>query len=1388
MIIIFFFAPQTTDISSLMIASIFSFQDSKPFLPPSNLPSRVPHFTGRQRECEDIRRHLTSKSTRIVSIWGSPGFGKTSVATEVGHQLQTGGLPVYFFSMRRLLSKAGLTMQLLSFFRRHSTKDQMPQRMSLEDELSLFLSNISGEFVIILDNADDLLESGAPNVKEDFINLLEVILSQFKNLTFLLTTRESLEFMNVHFEGHQAVRIGPLHESFSQTLVGGLLPKATASDCSNIAKLCGFVPLAMKLFCSSIAEDNAQPTQFLVIFKESIEDNLLELLDDSDYPSNLRLKFLFESSFQRLSLSDKKALVSLSVLSGDFNHSVAAAVMGVKTTLEAKKILHRLRKKSFLDYSFKPESFSMHKLILSFLRERGQDEMKEAMLNSKARLSAFYVSLFEQLNQQFLTGQSMQAFIDFYEEKQNIIQSLMESCSDPKTCDVAFGVLTKAEIFLDSLFWCEGKIIDKIYDHATKEAQAFGKSVFYSQLLVSLAFTELTWGIHGRSMTMLSEAEGLSLSVDDKRKILCYKGICQLVSGKIDDGAQNLQEALCLMSDSPEQRILSITALQILVTYFLFNKKKATSLEFCTKALHECRALGDTGLLVIPPVNNKDLTMIEADMPEPDVITTQPLRLETICVVSKATEMFSDYETKQAISKSVLRMSNQTKTQILPHSIGSWTFQRNINSTLKNVLNKPEEASKLCDTRISYHKKTLKQSGKVNTGDKVRPNKNLNLNLHQEELYKSYMDQGNTLLLVQNYPRAIQSFEYALNIARGLFKEEHPDTAESYFSIGVTQHALGNFSSALQTDQRALDIRVKLFREEHRDTAKSYFSIGVAQHALGNFSSALQSHQRALDIRVKLFGEEHPDTAESYFSIGVTQHALGNFSSALQSEQCTLDIRVKLFGEEHRDTAKSYFSIGVAQHALGNFSSALQSHQRALDTRVKLFGEEHPDTAKSYLNLGVTQHALGNFSSALQSKQRALDIRVKLFGEEHPDTAESYSSIGVTQHALGNFSSALQSKQRALDIRVKLFGEEHPDTAESYFSIGVTQHALGNFSSALQSYQCALDITVKLFGEEHPDTAESYFSIGVTQHALGNFSSALQSKQHALDIRVKLFGEEHPDTAKSYFSIGVTQHALGNFSSALQSYHRALDISVKLFGEEHRDTAESYFSIGVTQHALGNFSSALQSKQRALDITVKLFGEEHPDTAESYFSIGVTQHALGNFSSALQSKQRALDIRVKLFGEEHPDTAESYFSIGVAQHALGNFSSALQSCQRALDIRVKLFGEEHPDTAESYFSIGVTQHALGNFSSALQSDQGALDIRVKLFGEEHPDTAESYFSIGVTQHALGNFSSALQSKQRALDIRVKLFGEEHRDTAKSYFNLGVTQHALGNFSSALQSK
>ena len=274
-------------------------KDTKPSRPRTCLPPMVPHFTGRQRECDEITGHVTSESTRIVSIWGSPGFGKTSVATAVGHRLHSQGLPVYFISLRGVQSQADLTSKLLSFFRHPETNDRPSQRLSLDDELYQLLSEISDPFVLILDNADELFGSGVPKEKEYFTHFLEEILRRTKKLIFVITTRESFEFLNVQLQSHQAVRIRPLDESSSQTLVDELLPNATPSSCIRITQICGHVPLAMKLLCSSISEDDVQPSQVLTDFMVSLQsNNIVEMLDNPVYPSNLRLKLLFDSSFQ----------------------------------------------------------------------------------------------------------------------------------------------------------------------------------------------------------------------------------------------------------------------------------------------------------------------------------------------------------------------------------------------------------------------------------------------------------------------------------------------------------------------------------------------------------------------------------------------------------------------------------------------------------------------------------------------------------------------------------------------------------------------------------------------------------------------------------------------------------------------------------------------------------------------------------------------------------------------------------------------------------------------------------------------------------------------------------------------------------------------------------
>ena len=719
----------------------------------------------------------------------------------------------------------------------------------------------------------------------------------------------------------------------------------------------------MKLLCSSISEgDVDERGQVLDDFTRGLENNdILEMLDIPDYPSHLRLKPIFDSSFQRLSAQEKEALVSLSVLPESFDLKVAAAVLGMSQILRAKKILQTLRRRSFLDSDSKSGLLTIHKLLQSFAKEKGEHEMKETILDAKSRLRAFYVSRFEELNEQFLRGDSMSAFVEFYKHEQGFLTSLIEGCYDSKTSDNVFRALVKAELFLDSLFWCEGEKIDKIYDSAIEAARKDENNVIYKQLLVSLALTEVPLGSYGRTMQLLSEGKYEpwcpSGPVDETGKHLCYSGIYQLVTGKTEDGVEMLEEALSLMDDTPERKILRMIMFQILAIYYRFIKNSSRMSMYNSKAFEESKVVGDKTILIIPEMKKRESENAEEEMVEgnPEKVINAPLTLEVICLVSKAIKHLHDPDTKQFISNVVLNIAKEFENPVLQNSLGLFYFQRNVNTVLENVSSKRKEAAKLSAERILYHEKAIEQCK-----SRKEPN-SATLALHQEALAMSYADHGKTQHAQGAIHSALQSKQRSLNIRRKLFGEEHSSTADSYHLLSVTQHELGDHSSALQSAQRALDLRRKLFGEEHSSTAVSYDSVSIEQHELGDSSSALESVQRALDIRRKLFGEEHSSTADSYHLLSGTQHELGDYSSALQSAQRALDLRRKLFGEEHSRTAVSYDSVSIEQHELGDFSSALESVQRALDIRRKLFGEEHSSTAElpfTQCHSTSTQHQL----------------------------------------------------------------------------------------------------------------------------------------------------------------------------------------------------------------------------------------------------------------------------------------------------------------------------------------------------------------------------------------------------------------------------------------------
>ena len=667
-----------------------------------NLPS---HFTGRENECEEIIGHLTSDSTQIVSVWGSPGFGKTSAAIAVGHRLQKRGLPVYFIPLSGLHSKDDLTSKLLSYFR---TDESAKQGLKPEHEIGFIFERLSDPCVLILDNADDLLECGEPDVKKETLNLLKDIFNRSENAKFLLTTREPMDYLDMSLQGHKSTRIGELDELSSKALVKILLPKVSSSDATKIVHMCGQVPLAIWLLCKLLPNDSVQCSADLDELMRS-ESSLVELLDNPVYSSDARLKTLFESSFQRLSSQDQGALVSLSVLPETFDLKIASAVLGLESPPETKRVLETLQERALIDRCSNSGKFSIHKLLQSFAKDKGRQEMEETILTANTRFLLFYIDLAEKLNEMFLTGQSMKALVEFFDNERSIVKSLLDGCTNYRAADRVFQVLAKAEFFLATTFCTDELKFDKIFQSAIEAASQLGRSVLHRQLLQSKAFGYVTWGGGGKTMLLLSEASRLhslttTICPEERGKHFCYYGIYQLVVGKTQDGVWSLKEAISLLNKTAEHKVLRLMILQILAVFYRCKKGDyEMSATFYDRAVQECREAEDMHLLVIPDNNGEANHWDERRVPSStEYLGNEPIEIEMIFLVVSAIKKISSTEITDFSIKLLLRILQGIEPTNEMTKPGLFKFQANAISVL-NTFHKYLEGLSLTQELVTYY-------------------------------------------------------------------------------------------------------------------------------------------------------------------------------------------------------------------------------------------------------------------------------------------------------------------------------------------------------------------------------------------------------------------------------------------------------------------------------------------------------------------------------------------------------------------------------------------------------------------------------------------------------------------------------------------------------------
>ncbi|CAB3990136.1 WD repeat-containing alr2800 [Paramuricea clavata] len=765
-------------------------------IPKTVLPDMVPNFTGRDSECKEIVHSLTSKTKRIVTISGPPGFGKTSVAKAVCHHLKRQGLAVYYLSLIDVKSSKDFESELVNSFPPKAGDKRPPKSI---DQVCRVLSGIPADVSIVLDNADYLFEQ---QTSHEVLNLLRKILDHCENVNLLCITRMNLDIvLRNSIQDYVSITIVPLDADSSAKLVKELLPEANASECSTIAKMSGHVPLAIKLFCGSIKDDGKNPTQFLDEFHHSSQ-NVFDLLDDPDLPSDERLKNVFDSSFVGLSQVEQEAFVSLSVFVGEtFDEKAAVNIIdGAKT--QARIALRGLKRKCLIASTKSTEEniLSFHPLIKSFAVEKAKCDMKEVGRQAQIRFLRHYVQLCKDLNEEFLAGDSLTTFLKFEFDKKVILHCLVQGLSSKNVGEDILDVLAAADLFLDTMFYFGYALdYDDVYKLAVEKAKERRDVVATHQLLLGRLLFFISSSNKNRRQKAndlfdeakkIEDENRLLISEEAKGKRMCYQGMFLLLSPDKDCTAlavETLERGINLLS-SRNTMMLKALSSQVLAVYFRYIRNVEKSSHFHELAITICedRRYLQAFLLFINEVG-----CLEAMETEFQATRSQPALVLAFTLL-----------------------------------IGCLGRRYDMTDTLERLA-----------VVVSEMEKDTEEKAKQDSS-------------YFPMLY--YICR--TLLKLRKPEKAYSALESALENARAEYGEEHEQTAKILYSMAIEKSKVKDHHSALCLYRQALKIREKLGGK----VVSSYHKIGLTLTELKDYQGALQAHEKALRLSLELVRKQNP--------------------------------------------------------------------------------------------------------------------------------------------------------------------------------------------------------------------------------------------------------------------------------------------------------------------------------------------------------------------------------------------------------------------------------------------------------------------------------------------------------------------------------------------------
>jgi tetratricopeptide (TPR) repeat protein len=528
------------------------------------LPPPPGDFTGRASELEELTANI-ERGVNISGLQGQGGIGKTALALKLAAQLTPRYPDAQFYLDLKGASEqqpVSVSEALAHVIRAYHPTEKLPDNE--EDLCALYRSVLHNQRALLLmDNARDA-QQVAPLIPPS-------------GCVLLVTSRQ-------HFTlpGLFPKNLDTLSPDDARKLLLTIAPRV-GEQADEIAKLCGYLPLALRLAAGVIAERVSL----------SVADYVRRLSD-----AQQRLKLVEASlslSYDLLTTELQKQGAMLAVFPDTFDAEAAAAVWQVELDA-AQDVLDELIKYSLLDWNEAILRYSLHDLARLFADSRLNDVERNTGQECHA---THYFAVLEQAGNLYLGGGEalVRGLALFDSEWTNIQtgQSWAESHADDN--DAAARLCSDYPVAGVYPLWLRQQPRERVswLEKALSYAQKLNDRNCEQNILGNLGATYGSLGEYRHAIEIFEQ--GLSIARDIKDRISegrylgSIGGVYQKL-GKPSLAIEYLEQRLTIVRELHDKRGEGIALCNLGVVYADLRETRR-AIEFYEQALTIVQEIGD---------------------------------------------------------------------------------------------------------------------------------------------------------------------------------------------------------------------------------------------------------------------------------------------------------------------------------------------------------------------------------------------------------------------------------------------------------------------------------------------------------------------------------------------------------------------------------------------------------------------------------------------------------------------------------------------------------------------------------------------------------------------------------------------------------------------------